>query len=82
MVVAILAAILDFSVSSIFFASYPPDFHHRGDNDAKSTVNFFYHSKQVIPGWHPDYPGRCRIEVPGRSLLLGLSLRGSDEIFK
>ena len=58
MVVAILAAILDFSVSSIFFACHPPDFHYRGDNDAKSTVKIFYHSKQAIPGWHPDYPGR------------------------
>ena len=35
---AILAAILDFSVSSRIFACYPPDFHYRGDNDAKSTI--------------------------------------------
>ena len=35
---AILAAILDFSVSSQNFACYPPDFHYRGANDAKSTV--------------------------------------------
>ena len=38
MVVAILAAILDFSVSSGIFTCYPPDFHYRGANDAKSTV--------------------------------------------
>ena len=35
---AILAAILDFSVSSRIFACYPPDFHYWGANDAKSTV--------------------------------------------
>ena len=35
---AILAAILDFSVSSRIFACYQPDFHYRGANDAKSTV--------------------------------------------
>ena len=35
---AILAAILDFLVSSRIFACYPPDFHYRGANDAKSTV--------------------------------------------
>ena len=35
---AILAAILDFSVSSRIFACYPPDSHYRGANDAKSTV--------------------------------------------
>ena len=54
MVVAILVAILDFAVSSRIFACYPPDFHHRGANDAKSTVKKLYHSKQGIPGWHPD----------------------------
>ena len=52
---AILAAILDFSVSSRIFACFPPDFHYRGTNDAKSTVKKLYHSKQGIPGWHPDY---------------------------
>ena len=35
---AILAAILDFSVSSRIFACYPPASHYRGANDAKSTV--------------------------------------------
>ena len=38
MVVAILVAILDFSVSSRIFACYPPDFHYRDANHAKSTV--------------------------------------------
>ena len=38
---AILAAILDFSVSLRIFACYPPDFHYKGANDAKSTVIFF-----------------------------------------
>ena len=51
---AILAAILDFSVSSSIFACYPPDIHYRGANDVKSTVKKLYHSKQS-PGWHPDY---------------------------
>ena len=54
MVVAILAAILDFSVSSKSFACYPPDFYYRGANDAKYTVKKLYHSKQGMPGWHPD----------------------------
>ena len=53
MVVAILAAILDFSVSSRIFACYPPDFHYGGANDAKSTVKKLYHSRRGIPGWHP-----------------------------
>ena len=51
----ILAAILNFLVSSRMFACYPPDFHYRGANDAKSTVKKLYHFKQGIPGWHPDY---------------------------
>ena len=38
MVEAIMAAIFDFSVSSRIFACYPPDFHYRGANDAKSTM--------------------------------------------
>ena len=35
---AILAAILDFSVSSGIFACHAPDFHNRGANESKSTV--------------------------------------------
>ena len=35
---AILAAILNFSDSSRILASYLPDSHYRGANDAKSTV--------------------------------------------
>ena len=46
MVVAILAAILNFSVSSRIYACYPPDFHYRGANDAKFTVKKLYYSKQ------------------------------------
>ena len=38
MVLAILAAILDLSVSSRIFACYPPDFYYRGANDTHSTV--------------------------------------------
>ena len=52
--VAILATILVFSVGSRIFACYPPDFHYRGANDAKSSVKKLCHSKLVIPGWHPD----------------------------
>ena len=37
-VVAILAAILDFSVSSRIFAYYPPDIYYRVPNDVKSTI--------------------------------------------
>ena len=47
---AILAAIMDLSVSSRICACYPSDFHYRGSNDAKSTVKKRYHSKQGIPG--------------------------------
>ena len=48
----ILAAILDFSVSSRIFACYPPDFHYRGANDAKSTVkkNFIIPSRIYLGG--------------------------------
>ena len=35
---AILAAILDFSVSSRIFACYPADIYYRGPNDVKSTI--------------------------------------------
>ena len=47
---AILAAILDFSVSSIIFACYPPDFHYRGANYAKSTVKHFIIPSRVYLG--------------------------------
>ena len=48
---AILAAILDFSVSSRIFACYLPDFHYRGANDAKSTVKKTTLSFQAGYGW-------------------------------
>ena len=54
----ILAAILDFSVSSRIFACYPPDNYYRGDNDAKSTIKKLYHASRVrleYQLWHPDY---------------------------
>ena len=49
---AILAAILDFSVSSRIFACYPPDFHYRGANDARSTVKkpFIIPSRVYLDG--------------------------------
>ena len=43
---AILAAILDFSVSLRIFACYPADIYYSGPNDVKSTLKKLYFSKQ------------------------------------
>ena len=50
MFVAILAAILDFSVSSRTFACYLSDFYYRGANDTKSIVKNFLIPSRVCQG--------------------------------